>query len=128
MVFVHARKETVRTAEAIRDLAMKAGVSDELRCDGPDSPSKEAFEQYDKQIQKSRNAELRELYASGFGIHHAGTATWPKPVPLLLLGTPHCHHHNHPQFSPPPSVSLANSQGCCARTVLLSNARLPPAP
>ncbi len=72
MIFVHARKDTVRTAQAVRDLAIKSGVVDEFFCGGPGSPTKDAFDKHDKLMVKSRNAELRELFAHGFTIHHAG--------------------------------------------------------
>ncbi|RKO90899.1 P-loop containing nucleoside triphosphate hydrolase protein, partial [Blyttiomyces helicus] len=71
MVFVHARKETVRTAQMLRDEASSAGdlgVFDtkEAKADDP---------QYSlavRDVQKSKNKELKELFAAGFGIHHAG--------------------------------------------------------
>ncbi|KAJ3042101.1 activating signal cointegrator 1 complex subunit [Rhizophlyctis rosea] len=67
MVFVHARKDTVRTAMALRDEALNSG---EL---GLFDPAEHAeYGQMQKDVQKSRNKELRELFAAGFGIHNAG--------------------------------------------------------
>ena len=53
MVFVHARKDTVRTAQAIRDLAIKAGVAGEFECGAPGSDSQEAFERFGKMVSPS---------------------------------------------------------------------------
>jgi activating signal cointegrator complex subunit 3 len=72
MVFVHARKDTVRTAQAIRDFATKDGCHDDFSCALPDNPNQAAYELFGKQVSKSKNAELRELFASGFLMHHAG--------------------------------------------------------
>ena len=47
MIFVHARKDTVRTAQAVRDFAIKAGVAEEFFCGGPGAESKDAFEKHD---------------------------------------------------------------------------------
>ena len=73
MVFVHARNETVRTAQAMVELAKKKGDADEflpaaLRGDGDGARGTLAR----KEVGKSRNNELRELFNGGFGTHHAG--------------------------------------------------------
>jgi replicative superfamily II helicase len=49
MVFVHARKDTVRTAQAIRELAIKEGVLDDFLCSKP-GDNQEGFEKWDKQV------------------------------------------------------------------------------
>ncbi|RHZ82001.1 hypothetical protein Glove_115g19 [Diversispora epigaea] len=67
MVFVHARKETVKTAKALIELVKEEG-RDELF-------DVSAHPQYDlkmKEVSKSRNNELKELFKYSFGIHHAG--------------------------------------------------------
>ncbi|XP_043925219.1 activating signal cointegrator 1 complex subunit 3 [Protopterus annectens] len=67
MVFVHARNSTVRTAMALRELSKNRGESVYFEPNqGPD------FGYAEKQVQKSRNKQLRELFPDGFGIHHAG--------------------------------------------------------
>ncbi|KAI8925867.1 Sec63 Brl domain-containing protein [Entophlyctis helioformis] len=67
MVFVHARKETVRTAQTLREEALN---TDEIGLfDCSEDPQ---FGIFLKEVQKSKNKELKELFASGFGIHHAG--------------------------------------------------------
>lgn len=67
MVFVHARKETVKTAEALKEAAMVEGVLDEFSCE--EHPSWSMFR---RDIAQSRNKEMRQLFDNGFGIHHAG--------------------------------------------------------
>ncbi|MEE6475928.1 hypothetical protein FKM82_010900 [Ascaphus truei] len=67
MVFVHARNSTVRTAMALKELAKNNGhMSYFLPNQGPD------YGQAEKQVQRSRNKQLRELFPDGFSIHHAG--------------------------------------------------------
>uniref|UniRef100_G3PM43 Activating signal cointegrator 1 complex subunit 3 n=1 Tax=Gasterosteus aculeatus aculeatus TaxID=481459 RepID=G3PM43_GASAC len=67
MVFVHARNATVRTAMALIEMAKNHG---EICCfqsgQGPD------YGQCEKQIQRSRNKQMKEMFPEGFGIHHAG--------------------------------------------------------
>lgn len=67
MVFVHARKETVKTAMALRDMANKEGSIDDFSCQ-----DNSQWGLFRKQIGESRNKEMKELFDSGFGIHHAG--------------------------------------------------------
>uniref|UniRef100_A0A452IL56 Activating signal cointegrator 1 complex subunit 3 n=1 Tax=Gopherus agassizii TaxID=38772 RepID=A0A452IL56_9SAUR len=67
MVFVHARNSTVRTAMALREKAKNNGhICYFLPTQGPD------YGQAEKQVQRSRNKQLRELFPDGFSIHHAG--------------------------------------------------------
>ncbi|KAG5188657.1 Sec63 Brl domain-containing protein [Tribonema minus] len=67
MVFVHARKDTVRTAQALLELAAREGNPDEFAMEGADARAK-----HEAAVLKSRNRELRQLFASGVGCHHAG--------------------------------------------------------
>ncbi|TFY57142.1 hypothetical protein EVJ58_g7210 [Rhodofomes roseus] len=67
MVFVHARKETVKTALALKEAAMADGLLDEFICE--DHPQ---FDFFRRDIGTSRNKEMKQLFDSGFGIHHAG--------------------------------------------------------
>ncbi|CAH2252491.1 activating signal cointegrator 1 complex subunit 3 isoform X1 [Pelobates cultripes] len=67
MVFVHARNSTVRTAMALRELAKNNG---HILYFLPNQGS--AYGQAEKQVQRSRNKQLRELFPDGFSIHHAG--------------------------------------------------------
>lgn len=67
MVFVHARNETVRTAMQFRDLAKNNGqISTFLPEQSP------RYGEAEKNIQRSRNKQLKELFTDGFAMHHAG--------------------------------------------------------
>ncbi|KAI0352820.1 Sec63-domain-containing protein [Trametes cingulata] len=67
MVFVHARKETVKAAEALKEAAQVDGILDDFSC--AEHPQ---FEFFRRDIGQSRNKEMRQLFDHGFGIHHAG--------------------------------------------------------
>lgn len=67
MVFVHSRKETVKSALALKEAATAEGSIDEFSC--AEHPQYDFFR---RDIGKSRNKEMKELFDSGFGIHHAG--------------------------------------------------------
>uniref|UniRef100_A0A3Q3K309 Activating signal cointegrator 1 complex subunit 3 n=1 Tax=Monopterus albus TaxID=43700 RepID=A0A3Q3K309_MONAL len=67
MVFVHARNATVRTAMGLIEMAKNRGEICFFQPDqGPD------YGQCEKQIQRSRNKHMKEMFPEGFGIHHAG--------------------------------------------------------
>uniref|UniRef100_A0A8C4NRA2 Activating signal cointegrator 1 complex subunit 3 n=1 Tax=Dicentrarchus labrax TaxID=13489 RepID=A0A8C4NRA2_DICLA len=67
MVFVHARNATVRTAMGLIEMAKNHGEISFFQPDqGPD------YGQCEKQIQRSRNKQMKEMFPEGFGIHHAG--------------------------------------------------------
>ncbi|XP_057196381.1 activating signal cointegrator 1 complex subunit 3 isoform X2 [Triplophysa rosa] len=67
MVFVHARNSTVRTAMSLIEMAKNRGEVSFFQVDqGPD------YGQCEKQVQRSRNKQMREMFPDGFGIHHAG--------------------------------------------------------
>ncbi|KZP12110.1 Sec63-domain-containing protein [Athelia psychrophila] len=67
MVFVHARKETVKTALGLKETALTEGSLDDFSCE--EHPQWSFFR---KQIGESRNKEMKQLFDNGFGIHHAG--------------------------------------------------------
>jgi antiviral helicase SLH1 len=67
MVFVHARKETVKTALALKEAAMTEGDIGEFNCE--EHPQWSAFR---RSVGESRNKEMKQLFDTGFGIHHAG--------------------------------------------------------
>ncbi|KAK5922855.1 hypothetical protein CgunFtcFv8_020084 [Champsocephalus gunnari] len=67
MVFVHARNATVRTAMGLIEIAKNHGEI------GFFQPNQGAdYGHCEKQIQRSRNKEMKEMFPEGFGIHHAG--------------------------------------------------------
>lgn len=67
MVFVHARKETVKAATALKEMSATEGNTEHFSCE--DHPQWSFFRQ---KIGESRNKEMKHLFDSGFGIHHAG--------------------------------------------------------
>ncbi|TDH71432.1 uncharacterized protein CCR75_005989 [Bremia lactucae] len=68
LIFVHSRKETASTAQALRDLFVE---NDTLaRLIKPNSASSEVLLQEAEKIM--RNDDLKDLLPYGFGIHHAG--------------------------------------------------------
>jgi len=67
MVFVHARKETSKTARALIQLAQ---ARDEAGFFDPAEHSLHSL--FDREVSKSRNREVQELFSGGFGVHHAG--------------------------------------------------------
>lgn len=67
MVFVHARKETVNAAQALKEAATIDGCIDDFGCE--DHPNYRLFK---RDVGESRNQEMRQLFDFGFGIHHAG--------------------------------------------------------
>ncbi|OOF92952.1 hypothetical protein ASPCADRAFT_209610 [Aspergillus carbonarius ITEM 5010] len=67
MVFVHSRKDTVLTARMLRQMATEDGCENLFSCQ-----EHEGFSNGLSDVKRSRARELRELYASGLGTHHAG--------------------------------------------------------
>ncbi|BFZ53989.1 Putative steryl acetyl hydrolase mug81 [Savitreella phatthalungensis] len=67
MVFVHARKATVRTAQTLLEMAINN--KDDVDFDPSEHPM---FDIGKRDVGRSKNRELRELFVKGFGIHNAG--------------------------------------------------------
>lgn len=67
MVFVHSRKDTVKSAESLKELATQDGDLEIFSCQ--ENPQ---FEFYRRDIGRSKNKEMKQLFDLGFGIHHAG--------------------------------------------------------
>ncbi|KAM3873609.1 activating signal cointegrator 1 complex subunit 3 [Diretmus argenteus] len=67
MVFVHARNATVKTGMRLIETAKNRGETSLFQPD--QSPD---YGQCEKQMQRSRNKQLKEMFPEGFGIHHAG--------------------------------------------------------
>ncbi|KAJ2047917.1 putative steryl acetyl hydrolase mug81 [Coemansia sp. RSA 922] len=68
MVFVHARKDTVKTAEALREHAMTDGTLDQFK--PPEDTTTDL--RLTGRVAKSHNREMKQLLSDGFSIHHAG--------------------------------------------------------
>ncbi|GAB7349890.1 hypothetical protein MBLNU459_g0582t1 [Dothideomycetes sp. NU459] len=67
MVFVHSRKDTVKTARTFYEMALEQGCADLL-----DPTGHEDYTQALRDMKTSKGRELRELVPKGFGTHHAG--------------------------------------------------------
>ncbi|NXB10444.1 ASCC3 protein, partial [Cnemophilus loriae] len=84
MVFVHARNATVRTAMALREKAKNNGHICHFL-----SPQGSEYRQAEKQVQRSRNKQLRELFPDGFSIHHAGMLRQDRSLVESLFSNGH---------------------------------------
>ena len=67
LVFVHSRKETAKTARALRDLCLEKDTLGMFLKEG--SASMEVLRTEAEQV---KNPELKDLLPYGFAIHHAG--------------------------------------------------------
>ena len=67
MVFVHSRKDTLKTARDIWEKAAEEGITDLLEPFGHPG-----YELAEREMKSSRGRELRELLPKGLGTHHAG--------------------------------------------------------
>jgi activating signal cointegrator complex subunit 3 len=67
MIFVHSRKDTSRTMQAIWDLCAERGTTELLA-----NYSHEKFGLWKRQVDKSRSQEVQQLFERGMGVHHAG--------------------------------------------------------
>jgi pre-mRNA-splicing helicase BRR2 len=68
LIFVHSRKETAKTAKALRDMAIEKGTLSQLVRDN-DAITREILIE---SAQHAKNADLKDLLPYGFAIHHAG--------------------------------------------------------
>ena len=68
MAFVHSRKDTYKTARHLLEKAQQEGTCGEF--DPSEHPK---YGHWEKTASKSRNKEIRELFAGGFSCHNAGT-------------------------------------------------------
>ncbi|KAH8093028.1 hypothetical protein JL720_5202 [Aureococcus anophagefferens] len=69
MIFVHSRRETFKTAMALRDRANRDGR------DGAFKPAEDLgnlLKPFAPALAKCKHKELREAAEAGFGLHHAG--------------------------------------------------------
>ena len=67
LIFVHSRKETLKTAQSLLDMAIqKQDLQKFLK---ENSKSKELLTQISENIE---NSEIKQILPSGFCIHHAG--------------------------------------------------------
>jgi pre-mRNA-splicing helicase BRR2 len=67
LVFVHSRKETGKTAKAVRDACLERDTLSYFLKEG--SASTEILRTEAEQV---KNPDLKDLLPYGFAIHHAG--------------------------------------------------------
>jgi antiviral helicase SLH1 len=72
MIFVHARKETVKTATTMREMCKEEGILELIQQARDDGSMAGKVNTFRREVMESRNRELKELFETGFGIHHAG--------------------------------------------------------
>lgn len=68
MIFVHSRKETVRSARTFIRMSQENHEIDIFAGD------ESAKGNYAKELSKNRDKDLKEIFQFGFGVHHAGLA------------------------------------------------------
>ncbi|ERN11506.1 hypothetical protein AMTRI_Chr03g43880 [Amborella trichopoda] len=84
LVFVHSRKETAKTARAIRDTAL---ANDTLgRFLKEDSVSREILQ---SEAENVKSTELKDLLPYGFAIHHAGMTRADRTLVEELFSDSH---------------------------------------
>jgi len=67
MIFVHSRKETLKTAEIMRDLAQERHELGSFQ-----QREDPRYGQAKKDVDKARGREIKDIFPYGFSIHHAG--------------------------------------------------------
>lgn len=81
MVFVHTRRDTLKTAEMIHQMAI-----DEVCTDLLDNTGHERYHQACREMERSRGRELRGLFKMGLGIHHAGMSRADRNLMERMFG------------------------------------------
>ncbi|OMO90989.1 hypothetical protein COLO4_18725 [Corchorus olitorius] len=84
LIFVHSRKETAKTARAVRDTAL---ANDTLsRFLKEDAASREILQSHTDMVKSN---DLRDLLPYGFAIHHAGLSRADREIVELLFADKH---------------------------------------
>ncbi|CAH2036677.1 unnamed protein product [Thlaspi arvense] len=84
LIFVHSRKDTAKTAKAIKDTAMANDTISRFLKD--DSASREILQEH---ISLVKSQDLKDLLPFGFAIHHAGLARADREIVEALFGAGH---------------------------------------
>jgi len=84
LVFVHSRKETGKTARALRDLCLERDTLGQFLRE--DSASMEVLRLESEQV---KNLELKDLLPYGFAIHHAGMSRVDRTLVEDLFADKH---------------------------------------
>ena len=81
MVFVHSRKDTVKTARQLLEMAQEQGLQDLF-----DPTGHEGYGNAVRDVKQSKGREIRELVAKGMGTHHAGMPRSDRNLIERLFG------------------------------------------
>ncbi|RYZ17789.1 MAG: DEAD/DEAH box helicase, partial [Myxococcaceae bacterium] len=84
LIFVHSRADTVKTAQAIRDLAAENETLARFLQEGSAS-----YEILKAESVNAKSPELRELLACGFAVHHAGLSRSDRTLVEDLFADKH---------------------------------------
>jgi hypothetical protein len=84
MVFVHSRKETGKTGRVLAEMAARNGDTELFSTE--DHPQRGLVV---KDVRRSRNRELADLFDSGFGLHHAGMLRADRTLTERLFADGH---------------------------------------
>ncbi|KAJ1680235.1 Pre-mRNA splicing [Spiromyces aspiralis] len=84
LVFVHSRKETARTAQAIRDMALEKETIGQFLAEG--GASREILR---TEAESLKDPVLRDLLPYGFAVHHAGMSRADRTLVEELFGDGH---------------------------------------
>jgi pre-mRNA-splicing helicase BRR2 len=96
LIFVHSRKDTVKTARMIRDIAMDRGtigvflqaIQTQIIGSESDAPTT-VSSLLQANATKSNNADLKELLPYGFAVHHAGLTREDRYIVESLFSQGH---------------------------------------
>jgi activating signal cointegrator complex subunit 3 len=80
MVFVHSRKETSSTIQALLELFAKNGTYDLLN-----NTSHPNYSSWKKRVEKARSIEVQNFFAKGVGVHHAGMLRMDRTITEQLF-------------------------------------------
>ena len=95
LVFVHSRKETGKTARALRDLCLEKETLGMFLKEG--SASVEVLRSETEQV---KNPELKDLLPYGFAIHHAGMTRLDRNLVEDLFADRHIQVRNFTNEGP----------------------------
>ncbi|KAI6193789.1 hypothetical protein M3Y96_01056000 [Aphelenchoides besseyi] len=84
LIFVHSRKETAKTAKALRDACLERDTLSAFLREG--SASTEILR---SEAENAKNHELKDLLPYGFGIHHAGMSRVDRTLVEDLFADKH---------------------------------------
>ncbi|KAJ1920303.1 Pre-mRNA splicing [Mycoemilia scoparia] len=84
LVFVHSRKETSKTARALRELALERGTLDKFLAEG--SASREILL---SEAESTKDPVLQDILPYGFAVHHAGMSRADRTLVEELFSDGH---------------------------------------